>query len=320
MKNWIKYAVPAVATAFITTATFSQDKKDKSSNENEDKTQEIVIRKKSGKTDKMTIVVDGDNVTINGKPVEEFKNNDVTILKRDRATTPRVRSLIAPRTPFDPESFEAFGNKAVLGVMTSKSDDGVKVTNVTKESGAEKAGLKKDDIITKVGDKEVKEPGELIAAISSHKPNDKVDITYKRDGKESKTSAVLGENKTRSFAYNFNRDFNFEMPEGVIPPMQNFNFNFNRKPKIGLQIQDVEEGKGVTVKDVDENSPAAKAGIKDGDIITQVDGKDVAGVDELRTAIKDLKEGETVKISFKRNGKSQTSEIKIPKRLKTADL
>ena len=102
--------------------------------------------------------------------------------------------------------------------------------------------------------------------------------------------------------------------------MENFNFNFNRKPKIGLQIQDVEEGKGVTVKDVDENSPAAKAGMKDGDIITSVNGKDVAGVDELRSAIKDLKEGETVQFSYKRDGKSQTADVKIPKRLKTADL
>ncbi len=185
----------------------------------------------------MTIVVDGDNVTINGKPVDEFKNSDVTILKRDRSMSgsPRVRSLIAPRAPFDVQSFErsfpASGNKAMLGILTSKSDDGVKVTDVTKESGAEKAGLKKDDIITKVGDKAVKEPADLITAISNYKPSDKVDITYKRDGKENKTSAVLGENKTRSFAYNFNKDFNFEMPEGVIPPMQNFNFNFNRKPK-----------------------------------------------------------------------------------------
>lgn len=327
MKNWIKYVVPVVATAFVATSAFAQDQKDKSSKDQEDKSQEIVIRKKGGKTDKMTIVVDGDNVTINGKPVDEFRNNDVTVFRRDGSPgmAPRVRALANPRGLFDSESFShmmpASGNKAMLGVMTSKSDDGVKVTDVTKESGAEKAGLKKDDIITKVGNKEVKEPSDLIDAIADHKPNDKVDITYKRDGKESKTSAVLGENKARSFAYNFNnRDFNFQMPEGVVPPMENFNFNFNRKPKIGLQIQDVEEGKGVTVKDVDEDSPAAKAGIKDGDVITQVNGKDVAGVDDLRTSIKDLKEGETIRFSYKRAGKTQTAEIKIPKRLKTADL
>ena len=327
MNNWIKYVVPVMVTAFIGTAAFAQEQKDKFSKDQEERSQEIVIRKKGGKTDKMTIIVDGDNVTINGKPVDEFKNNDVTIFKRKGSPlyAPRVRAFSAPGAPFDGENFARSmrgpSNKAMLGVMTAKADDGVKVTDVTKESGAEKAGLKKDDIITKVGNKEVKEPGDLVEAIAAYKPHDKIDITYKRNGKESKTSAVLGENKSHAFAYNFNnKDFNFEMPEGVIPPMENFNFNFNRKPKIGLQIQDVEEGKGVTVKDVDEDSPAAKAGIKDGDVITQVNGKEVAGVDDLRTAIKDLKEGEAVKFSFKRDGKSQTTEIKIPKRLKTADL
>lgn len=328
MKNWIKYVVPVLATAIIGTAAFAQDQKERSLRDQEEKSQEIVIRKKGGKTEKMTIVVDGDNVTINGKPVDEFKNNDITVLKRNRSVSaaPRVRAFSNPRGLMDGESFDrafppaAPSNRAVLGVITSRSDDGVKVTDVTKESGAEKAGLKKDDVITKVGDKKVEEPADLIKAIAGHKANDKVDITYKRNGKESKTTAVLGENKARSFAYNFNNDFNFNMPEGVIPPMENFNFNWSRKPKIGLQIQDVEEGKGVTVKDVDEDSPAAKAGIKDGDVITEVNGKEVAGVDELRTAIKDLKEGEAVKFSYKRSGKSQTAEVKIPKRLKTADL
>jgi serine protease Do len=131
----------------------------------------------------------------------------------------------------------------------------------------------------------------------------------------------LGESKAQAFSYNFdNRDFNFRMPENFNRNFDNFNFNFDRKPKIGLQIQDVEEGKGVTVKDVDEDSPAAKAGIKDGDVITQVNGKDVTGVEELRNAVRELKEGDTVKFSFKRAGKNQSAEVKIPKRLRTADL
>jgi serine protease Do len=325
MQNWIKYFVPAMATAFISTAGFSQDQKEKSSKETDERSQEIVIRKKGGKTDKMTIIVDGDNVTINGKPVDEFRNNNVTVFKRNGslAMAPRVRAFSGPSPHVDVERFNrllpASSNKAMLGVLTAKADDGVKVTDVTKESGAEKAGLKKDDIITKIGDKKVSEPVDLIEAIADYKPKDKVDITYKRNGKESKTSAVLGENK-QSFTYNLNRDFNFNGPDGAFPHMENFNFNFNRKPKIGLQIQDVEEGKGVTVKDVDEDSPAAKAGLKDGVVITQVNGKDVEGVEDLRTATRELKEGESVKLSYKRDGKPLTAEIKIPKKLRTADL
>jgi serine protease Do len=326
MNNWKKITTAALATLVIASSAIGQDKKEKPSKDKEEKTQEIVIRKKSGKTDKMTIVVDGDNITVNGKPVDEFKNDDVTIFRRERPfamAAPRMRSFNGSGPRFNAEDFNLLrpsnSNKAMLGVITQKADDGVKITDVTKESGAEKAGLKKDDVITKVGTTNIKEPHDLIEAISSLKPNDKVDITYKRDGKENRTTAVLGENKSRSFSFN-NGDFNFDMPQPPIPPIDNFNFNFNPRPRIGLQIQDVEEGKGVKVKDVDEDSPASKAGIKEGDVITQVNGKNVAGVDELRNEIKDVKEGDAVKLSYQRDGKNQTAEVKIPKRLKSANL
>ena len=322
MNNCKKIGIAALTTIIMVASANGQDNKEKPSKNKDEKTQEIVIRKKGGKTDKMTIVVDGDNVTINGKPADEFKNDDVTVFKRDRPlamVAPRIGRLDRVSPLFDPEGFNHImplsDNKAMLGVTTEKADDGVRVKDVTKVSGAEKAGLKKDDVITKVGSTGIKDPQDLVEAIGEHKPNDKVDITYKRDGKENKTSVTLGENKSRVYSYNFNNnDFDFKMPH-----LENFNFNFN-KPKIGLQIQDIEEGKGVKVRDVDENSPASKAGMKEDDIITQVDGKDVAGVDELRDQIRDIKEGDTVKFTFKREGKNQTAEIKIPKRLKSADL
>jgi serine protease Do len=330
MKKWIKYISPAVlATSIIGSISFAQDTKDKAPRNKEGKTEEIVIRKKRGNTEKMTIVVDGDKVTINGKPAEDFKNDNVTVFKRDRSQPalamgwPGVKSFNFPPQAFGPEQFGrdfSLSNKAMLGVMTEKGDNGVKVREVTKESAAEKAGLQKDDVITKVGDKTVNDPHDLVEAISGYKPNDKVDITYKRNGKESKTTATLGENK-QAFSYNFNDDhFNLVAPPGDVPSGDNFNFFFNRRPKIGLQIQDVEDGKGVTVKDVDDDSPASKAGLKEGDVITEVNGKAVANVDELRDEIKDAKEGDAVKFTLKRDGKNQTIEVKLPKRLKSADL
>lgn len=329
MNNRIKYSTAVLAAIAIVTSAIGQDQKEKTSKDTDEKNQEIVIRKKGGNTEKMTIVVDGDNVTINGKPADEFKNDDVTVFKRDRPLAPggpRARALGGVHPRLDSDNFNFLkpsnSNKAMLGVLTQKADDGVKVTDVTKESGAEKAGLKKDDVITKVGSTAIKEPQDLIKAIGGYKPNDKADITYKRDGKENKTSVTLGENKSRGNSFNLNSgDFNFDFPKGaLVPPMDNFNFNFNRRARIGLQIQDVEEGKGVTVKDVDEDSPASKAGIKEGDVITGVNGKDVAGVDELRNQIRDIKEGDTVKFTYKRGGKNETVDIKIPKRLKSADL
>jgi serine protease Do len=310
-----------IITAVIGLSAAAQDTKDKTAKDKSTvKEDEIIIRKKGDKGDKMTIVVDGDKVTINGKAVDEFKNDNVTVLRRSGAiarATPRGNfRLFENEGEFGP----ARSNKAMLGVVTGKAEDGAKINNVTKESGADKAGLKEGDVITKVGSKKIEDPNDLIEAISDYKVNDKVDITYKRNGKENKTTATLGENTARAFSFNFNNpDFNFEVPRTPNTP-EGFAFNLNRKPKIGLQIQDLEEGKGVNVKDVDDDSPASKAGIKEGDVITQFNGKDIAGVDELRSQIKDVKEGDSLRFTYKRGGKTQTAEVKIPKRLRTADL
>lgn len=327
MKKWITFLTTTLACIVISKSAFGQEQADRPAKVKEEKLQEIVIRKKPGKTEKMTIVVDGDNVTINGKPVEEFENKDITVLKRQRplAPGPRARSLPGAPGHFNGEDFDhliaSSVNRGVLGVVTDKADDGVRVTDVTKESGADKAGIKKEDVIIKVDDKVVKSPGELISVIRNYKPKESVDVTYKRDGKEFKTSVVLGENKFPPFSFNLdNHEFNFNFPKQGLPSMENFNFNFSKRPKIGLQIQDVSEGNGVIVKDVDEASPASKAGIKEGDIITRVNDKDVVGIDDVRKEINELREGETVKFSIRRAGKNQTVELKLPRRIKTADL
>lgn len=324
MNKWIKASALFITAALATEFSFAQDTKAKKETQ---KQQDIIIRKKGDKPGKTTIVIDGDNVTINGKPIDEYKSEDLTVLRRGDAETalaPRVRGFNVPKgggvRMFGDDELEGRffgGNRAMLGVATDKAEDGAKIIEVTKESAAEKAGLKKDDVITKVDDTKIEGPQDLVSAIGKLKPNDKVEVTYKRGNKESKMNITLGENKSGPYSFNFDRDnFNFDFPTPNGPG----NLFSARRPKIGLQIQDIETGKGVTVKDVDEDSPAAKAGIKEGDVITDVNGKEIEGVDELRNEIRDLKEGDSVKFKYKRGGNTQTAEIKLPKRLRTADL
>ncbi len=331
--KWLNYTSAFLAATLFASATFAQDAPPEPPappKPLKEKREEIIIKKDGGKEEKMTIVVDGDNVTINGKPMNDIKDGNVKIITRKKRMGPGesdFHSFLFPHGEIDNEDMEeAFApkgvNKAMLGILTTKSENGAIVSEVTKESGAEKAGLKPDDIITKVGDTKVTGPKDLTEAIGKYKPNDKVEITYKRNGKEIKTTATLSENKGKRIMIKRNgEDFDLDMPGGIMPPdMGNFNFYFNNKPRLGLQIQDLEEGKGVKVNDVDNDLPCGKAGLKEGDIITQINGKDISGVDELKEATKDLKEGETIKLTYKRDGKSQTADVKIPKKLKTADL
>jgi serine protease Do len=72
--------------------------------------------------------------------------------------------------------------------------------------------------------------------------------------------------------------------------------------------------------DVDDESNAAKAGIKQDDIITEMDGKAVNSADEAAKIMRDSRDKKTMMVKLTRGGKSQNVEVKIPHNLKTTDL
>ncbi len=284
----------------------------------------ITIRKKSDKNEKLTVVVDGDKITVNGKPLEDLKDSDIEVLRNEdiHPLMSHLRGRIAPMSG-NINLFGESANRAFLGVVTEKTDKGAKINSIEKASAAEKAGLQKDDIITKVGDTKIEGSDDLYDAIGKYKPEEKVTITYLRNGKEATITATLGKTSdTRVFSFNGN-DYQFNMPDINLnsPGWKGMDFTVNtRKPRLGLQIQDLAEGKGVKVLDVDDDTPAAKAGLQKEDIITEINGKPISSVDELRDSLKDRKEGDKVSIVFQRDGKTQSATIQFPKRLKTANL
>jgi serine protease Do len=341
MKKYVlKLSGMAALLLLLNSFVFAQDEKaeatdkekilkDKLDNVRDDN--EIVIRRKGDKDVKVTVEIKGNEVYVNGKPVTEFEDADVIIKKMkmpfiindgDEMTT------IAPRSPFRGGwSYSDDGNNsfmindnaktAFLGVNWDDVDNGAKITAITKESAAEKGGLKLGDVITKIGDTKVGE-GELSDIIHKYKPEDKVTVTYLRDGKEQKATVTLGrlkEMKFKSFTMDMpkmKRDFNFN---GDV-----YSYSYGGRPRLGIKAQDLEEGKGAKVLDVDDESPADKAGIKEGDIINEFDGKPVENADGLSKLARENKEKFTYKIKLTRDGKQQEVEVKIPRKLKTADL
>jgi serine protease Do len=89
---------------------------------------------------------------------------------------------------------------------------------------------------------------------------------------------------------------------------------------LGLSVQDTEDGKGVKVIEVDDEGTAKKAGIKANDVITEVDGKAVKSADEVAKIVRESKDKASLMFKLQRDGKTQNIEVKIPKKLKTADL
>jgi serine protease Do len=298
--------------------------------------EEVIIIRKSDKAEKVVVEVNGEKVTVNGKPLDEYKGDDVSV-QRHKVSNTWAYS--------DNQSFNGFGqnnnnfrvftidsNRAMLGVTTEKADKGVEIQDITKESGAAKAGLKEGDIIVKIGDKPITNPDQLSATIKSYKPGDKVAITYRRDDKEQTTTAELGRYKGRTFTtatapgqFKYDMDMNMGnvMPRIEVTPRTHYDVMgvyAGSKPRLGLSVQDTDDGKGVKVIEVDDEGYAEKAGIKNDDVITEVEGKAVKSADEVAKIIKDSKDKNSIMIKLLRGGKTHNIEVKIPRKLKTADL
>ena len=293
----------------------------------------------------LSIVVDGDKITINGQPADKNdprlkimgkphlgkpkKGNDKEIIIQDQIISddPNVEEegsddVMDMLTPQVPTS-----NKAFLGVITEATEKGAKINTVSEESPAAKAGLKQDDIIKKVNDKIIDGPKALYEAIGQFKPDEKVVITYLRDNKELTTTATLAKNKATNMGpnYRFNmqpnfrmrpdQQFNFQMPE-----MEGLMNRMDKKPKIGISIEDLTIGEGVKITDVNEGSAAEKAGLKKNDIILAVNGKKIKDVDAVKAELKIAVEGTKLPIQVKRDKEIKTIELIIPKKIKTANL
>lgn len=217
---------------------------------------------------------------------------------------------------------------AFLGVYSAKTEKGVVINNVLDNSSAKKAGLQKDDIITKVGDKEITTPEELRNAIQAFKPGDKVMINYLRDGKKKSAEVELG--KAPSMFKDFNSQLQKDLMNGfgngnnynfrMMPmPPQDFNFNNNR-PRLGLQIEDTEDSSGVKVQNVLPGSPADKAGLKEGDVITEMNGEKINDVDNMMSKIHSADHSRDFKIKVLRDKKEMNFEVHLPRPLKSTNI
>ena len=330
-----------IVTAAILTGTVftvsAQDKKEKKDGDKVKSEKQIIIHKKDG--DKATIVIDGDKVTINGKPADEWKDGDVEVYNYKDHPRIRIESTPRIRTPHgDFKMFRHDGeddNRGLLGVVMKDNDKGAEITEVKDKSAAEKAGLQKGDIITKVGDKKITDAESLTNAVKSYKAGEEVTINYLRDGKEKSTKAKLDKRKG-GFEWNYDfapemREFNLDLGDNLAPlkglkemPFENFGHGFMWRDggnhKLGIKIQDLEEGDGVKITEVEDSSIALKGGLKKDDVILEIAGNKIEDTNDAREAIWDNWEKGALNMKIKRNGSPMDIEVKIPKKIKSADL
>ena len=162
---------------------------------------------------------------------------------------------------------------AVVEKENLKVNDGVYVSDVTKDGAAETAGIKAKDVITAVNKVQVKTMAQLQEQIARFRPGDKVSVAVNRDGKEMNFVATLK-----------NSQGNTELIEkkGIDFLGATFqNLSSQELMKYGVR-------KGVMVKSLESNGAFAKAGMKEKFVIVKVNDMVVSSEKEIEAVYNSL--------------------------------
>lgn len=221
-------------------------------------------------------------------------------------------------------------NKENMGRYGLSDVRGVGVTEVMKDSPAEKAGLKKGDVIVRFEGESVTSARKLTRLVGEAAPDHTVRLTIVRGGSEQDLSATLAKRNENQnvFGTMISPDLFRNFPRGdmkidpggriqIEPDQDGSVFFFGGNRRIGVsttpltkQLADyfgVKDG-GLLITSVSENSPAAKAGLKAGDVITAVDGEKVESPGDVSRAINKKEAGE-VTLTIVRDRANQTIRV-----------
>jgi len=182
---------------------------------------------------------------------------------------------------------------------------GVLVGDVIKDSPAEKSGIKRGDIITKVNNEEVDSPGELQDKIGSIEIGEKANIEVVRDGKEISFVVRIDEMPTiDEEGTELSKEKVFSVQTGLKVQMVT--------PDIAKEVG-LPWVKGLAITEVISGSSADDMGLQPGDIILEANRVEVSNVDEWEKVISKLEPGDTLLLLVFRSGHTYYVPIKVEK-------
>jgi serine protease Do len=201
------------------------------------------------------------------------------------------------------------------------AEKGVVVESAEKQSPAEKAGLQKNDVILEYDHQPVAGTVGFRRLVRETPPGRKVDLEVWRHGQMVNVTLEVGD---RGHAMEM-RLKTFQWTPESAPKDFEFNFEMPRfmgmRPVLGITAEDLSGqlgsyfgapgGEGVLVREVEKGTPAEKAGLKAGDVITKMNGKLVKSVRELREGLQGGEGQNTVTLGLLRRGTSMILTVPV---------
>ena len=172
-----------------------------------------------------------------------------------------------------------------------ENNSGGLVSDIEPDSPAANAGIKSGDVITKYNGEKIKNLLHLRSLVVRTVINEKVEMAVIRDGKEHTLTTTIIESPKAAAG----------MEKDIFKDLGLLVQNLTDKLAIRLGYEDE---KGVIITNVQQGSPASKAGLQRGDLIIEIQHEPVTGIDELRQAILKIQHEDDILMFIKRQDKA----------------
>jgi C-terminal processing protease CtpA/Prc len=231
-----------------------------------------------------------------------------------------------------------------LGILLKDTDSVLEINQVEPGGAAEKAGLRKGDILSKVNNEPIETYAQFSKAIQSKKIGDKITIHVLRNGRSKKFKATLGQ-KLMEVQAPSGQTFNTYLDESGQVPVFNFRFGpdsitilgpsddvvkigqpfaWNNGEMIVKEMAylgvtpysdsiEVSEDEGVKIN-VEPQTPAEAMGIQSGDVILSFNGISIRSFQQLADVVGAAQPEEVVNIVVLRDGKEKNITGPVGKR------
>jgi membrane-associated protease RseP (regulator of RpoE activity) len=230
---------------------------------------------------------------------------------------------------------------------------GAVVVDVRDGSAAAKAGVKEGDVVTSFDGERVRSARQLERLVEETPAGRTVKMALSRAGsamtvdvtpEAPKVTTMFGREGAPTRGYSFRRrvpgpdmmpedgpgprTFRFEMPaNGFGWEGEELPFVAAGRGRLGVRVQDLSEDlasyfgvkSGVLVAGVDADTPASKAGLKAGDVITAVNGTSVSEASDLRREVSKVDDGKTVDLAVTRDKKALSLKAEMTARDRTVE-
>ena len=158
------------------------------------------------------------------------------------------------------------------------------VSNVRAGSSAEKAGVKRGDIITAINGEKIEDSNVLRNKVAGTLPGSEIKLSILRDGSPQELTATLAEFDTEQTAKNRDpKNDDDQLKQG-----QNGKLGLSLQPltpEMSKQLSVPTGTEGLVVTDIDESGVAVEAGIARGDVVIEINRKPVKTVDAVQSAL-----------------------------------